>query len=128
MRFVCPRVPSVCGGLFSLSLCGLYPTGIVNSFCYLFAYERIAICGDDFVESHLRCNDVNIVPSSHELLDSRVLKPGIGKNRWNVRVNFSSDVEKNGGILAAREGYINLPFVVLIPLDDPGLRDLDFSL
>jgi hypothetical protein len=37
-------------------------------------------------------------------------------------------VEKNGGIFAAREGYINLPFVVLIPLDDPGLRDLDFSL
>ena len=77
---------------------------------------------------HLRHNNVHIIPCFDKALNGTVLKPCVGENGGNIGVNLTGDVEKHGAVLAPAETHAHLPFVVLIPLYDAGLRNLYFAL
>jgi len=100
---------------------------IVDSFCYLFAYERIAVCGDDFTEVHRGRDNIHVVKRLYEALNLWILKACVGEHSRDVGIKFPRNVEKNSGVFAAAKAYAYLPVVVVVPLYDAGLRDLDFS-
>ena len=77
---------------------------------------------------HLRNNDVHIIPCFDEALNGTVLKPCVGEYGGNIGVNLTGDVKQHGAVLATAETHAHLPFVVLIPLYNAGLRDLNFAL
>ena len=79
-------------------------------------------------EVHLRHNDVHIIPCFDEALDGRIPKPCVAEHGGDVGVKLTGDVEQHGAVLATAETHAHIPLVVLIPLDDAGLRDLYLAL
>ena len=78
-------------------------------------------------EVHLRANYIHVVPCLDKLADSGILKASIREHSRDVGIKFPRNVEKNSGVFAAAKAYAYLPVVVVVPLYDAGLRDLDFS-
>jgi hypothetical protein len=79
-------------------------------------------------EVHGRRDNIYVVKRLDESLDFRILKPRVAEHSGNGRIKLTGHVKQNRGVFAAGERHAYIAVVVLIPFDDTGLRDLDFSI
>lgn len=93
-----------------------------------FANDGIATLLDDLAETDLRPEPRHIGRGSHELADLRKFEASIRKNGRHIRVHLPDDMQKDGGVLAARERDVDIAVPVLIPLADALTGHIDFGL
>lgn len=68
-----------------------------------------------------------MIPCLDKALDFRILKPSIREHGGDIRVKLTGYVEKNRAVFPTAETHAHFPIKVLIPFDDPRLRDLNLA-